>query len=535
MLRKQCIVLLIILLSASRCQRAFGLVSIPDMSFLCTAGVHQPKRNTHRPLISAQMTDDSKFSFLTVLSLTAFKITICSCTLSTLFCALITVIPSRFIAGDLSPLKTYELEDAILYLHGQKIYNLGELRFLTETDVELMVQHGATAQIGKRLLSKRDEIVESFERQVNQELYMTVEFFSQVRPWFRDGRNLLGIFTWGYLLVNGLAIYGGLAITWTLNAEMAAWIKRFLETCGAHPDGFIGNDGSSALIRASMGGHARIVRVLLRANAYADHRNNQGVSALMSASAKGHNKVTLILVKSGASLDLLSIASRTALMAASSGGHEDVTRTLLRCGASVNLKDKDGMTALMLASEKGHAKVVHTLLRSGANPDVTREDGMSALMLATRFGRIRVVYMLLDHGADVNLSSEDGWSALMCASAAGRTDVARILLMKGASVDPRERVISLLHVGAMCASAAGCANVARILRRKDTNIDTRGWLHNNCLVTSLMLAMYWCPLKFESALLVAERAPVLAWERRVREKQSVAKLLREHSRCKRSE
>ena len=76
------------------------------------------------------------------------------------------------------------------------------------------------------------------------------------------------------------------------------------------------NDGFTALMLGSSGGHVEMVRFLLAAGVDKNSTSNGGVTALMVASQEGHEEVVDLLLQSGADQELCNKLGSTALMIA---------------------------------------------------------------------------------------------------------------------------------------------------------------------------------------------------------------------------
>ena len=179
---------------------------------------------------------------------------------------------------------------------------------------------------------------------------------------------------------------------------------------GAQPDGFVDENGVSALIAAANQGHAEVVEVLLDAGADPDRQAPKGSSALMAASGEGHVHVVCLLLDGGANPDLLNKTGVSALIWACSKGNVDVVRVLLERGAKINHADHAGVTALMAASVLGHVEVVRLLLEHGARTDLVDRSARTALDFAQRkavskmeakktMQKEATARLLLEHGA----------------------------------------------------------------------------------------------------------------------------------------
>ena len=63
------------------------------------------------------------------------------------------------------------------------------------------------------------------------------------------------------------------------------------------------NDGSTALMWASLEGHAGITRLLIEAGADVNAQDNYGYIALIYTSRKGHTEVVKLLIEEGADVN----------------------------------------------------------------------------------------------------------------------------------------------------------------------------------------------------------------------------------------
>ena len=179
---------------------------------------------------------------------------------------------------------------------------------------------------------------------------------------------------------------------------------------GAQPDGYVDENGVSALIAAAHQGHAKVVEVLLDEGAAPDQQAPKGSSALMAASGEGHVSVVKVLLDGGANPDLLNANGVSALIWACTKGNLEVVNVLLERGAKVNHQDKGGVTALMAASVLGHFDVVKVLLEHGARTDLKDSASRTALDFAQRKAASKMearktlqkeatARLLLEHGA----------------------------------------------------------------------------------------------------------------------------------------
>ncbi|GFG36261.1 hypothetical protein Cfor_08873 [Coptotermes formosanus] len=233
---------------------------------------------------------------------------------------------------------------------------------------------------------------------------------------------------------------------------------------------------------AAEGGHAEVVKALVRAGASCTDENKAGFTALHLAAQHGHGQVLEVM----RSYQSLRISSKklgvTALHVAAYFGQADTVRELLQhvpgavksdppSGTSLvgELGNESGMTPLHLASFSGNENVVRLLLNSaGVQVDAaTTENGYNSLHLACFGGHITVVGLLLSRsaellhsgdkhgkmglhiaaqhgryqmcevllgqGAEINATDKNGWTPLHCAARAGFLDVVKLLVESGAS------------------------------------------------------------------------------------------------------
>ncbi|KAI5751394.1 hypothetical protein M8J77_007101 [Diaphorina citri] len=233
---------------------------------------------------------------------------------------------------------------------------------------------------------------------------------------------------------------------------------------------------------AAEGGHANVVRVLVKAGASCTDENKTGFTAVHLAAQNGHNQV-LEEMRSSKALNVYSKKlGVTALHVAAYFGQADTVRELLShvpgtvksdppTGASFlgELGSESGMTPLHLAAYSGNENVVRLLLNSagvqvdaqtqenGYNPlhlacfgghvtvvglllsraaDLLQsadKNGKTCLHIAATHGHLQMVEVLLGQGAEINATDKNGWTPLHCAARAGMFDVVRLLVEAGAS------------------------------------------------------------------------------------------------------
>ncbi|XP_075225754.1 no mechanoreceptor potential C [Lycorma delicatula] len=227
---------------------------------------------------------------------------------------------------------------------------------------------------------------------------------------------------------------------------------------------------------AAEGGHADVVKVLVRAGASCSDENKAGFTAIHLAAQNGHGPVLEVM----RTTQSLRISSKklgvTALHIAAYFGQADTVRELLAhvpatvksdppSGASLvgELGNESGMTPLHLASYSGNENVVRLLLNSaGVQVEAsTTENGYNPLHLACFGGHIAVVGLLLSRSAELLHSSDKhGKTGLHIAATHGHYQMVEVLLGQGGVIDATDKNgWTPLH----CAARAGCFEVVKLL------------------------------------------------------------------------
>jgi uncharacterized protein len=191
------------------------------------------------------------------------------------------------------------------------------------------------------------------------------------------------------------------------------------------------------LITAVKIGDIEVVNKLIANGADVNVRDERGATALIIASMNGHAEVvTALLKKKGVKINAKDSAyGMTALMWASDNGYAEIVKALLaNKSVKVNVKcDYNDVTALMAASIHGYTEIVSALLARGANVNAKRNDGVTPLIFAAKNGHAEVVAALLAKGANVNAKDNVfGWTALMRASQGDHAEVVNLLKNAGA-------------------------------------------------------------------------------------------------------
>ncbi|XP_044592745.1 serine/threonine-protein phosphatase 6 regulatory ankyrin repeat subunit C isoform X6 [Cotesia glomerata] len=282
---------------------------------------------------------------------------------------------------------------------------------------------------------------------------------------------------------------------------------------------------------AAEGGHAEVVKALVRAGASCIDENRAGFTAVHLAAQHGHGQVLEVMRTS----QTLRVSSKklgvTALHVAAYFGQADTVRELLThipgtvksdppTGGSLvgELGSESGMTPLHLAAYSGNENVVRLLLNSagvqveaattenGYNPlhlacfggHITvvglllsrsaellhKADryGKTGLHIAANHGHYQMVEVLLGQGAEINATDKNGWTPLHCAARAGHLDVVRLLVESGAS--PKTET-NLGSAPIWFAASEGHNDVLKYLMEKEH--DTYALMEDRRFVYNMMV------------------------------------------------
>ncbi|KAK2586051.1 hypothetical protein KPH14_012048 [Odynerus spinipes] len=282
---------------------------------------------------------------------------------------------------------------------------------------------------------------------------------------------------------------------------------------------------------AAEGGHAEVVKALVRAGASCADENRAGFTAVHLAAQHGHGQV-LEVMRSSQSLRISSKKlGVTALHVAAYFGQADTVRELLTnvpgtvksdppTGGSLvgELGSESGMTPLHLAAYSGNENVVRLLLNSagvqveaattenGFNPlhlacfgghitvvglllsrsaellHSSDRYGKTGLHIAATHGHYQMVEVLLGQGAEINATDKNGWTPLHCAARAGFLEVVKLLVESGAS--PKSET-NLGSAPIWFAASEGHNDVLKYLMEKEH--DTYALMEDRRFVYNMMV------------------------------------------------
>lgn len=114
----------------------------------------------------------------------------------------------------------------------------------------------------------------------------------------------------------------------------------------------------------------------------------EGENPLHRASEGGRADIVRLLLEHNTDIDILTGTSQTTSLAlASAIGPSEISRLLIQAGAEVNTRNWEGWTPLNMASDNGHLDVVRLLLDHGADVDSPNNKGRAPLHSAVNNGR----------------------------------------------------------------------------------------------------------------------------------------------------
>ena len=165
------------------------------------------------------------------------------------------------------------------------------------------------------------------------------------------------------------------------------------------------DDGTTALMRATMVADAKKVKNLLAAGVDASRRDRQGESPLSYAVTNDLGEVVQALREAGVEkLPGNNASDPQGIVHAGSQGALGTILDLLDSGTPIDLTDDDGNTALTAAAV--HPGVVKVLAKRGANLSHRNGEGKTAYMIAAASNRVRMVETLKEVGSPIDEPEE---------------------------------------------------------------------------------------------------------------------------------
>eukprot|EP00471_Norrisiella_sphaerica_P002789 CAMPEP_0184493370 /NCGR_PEP_ID=MMETSP0113_2-20130426/25809_1 /TAXON_ID=91329 /ORGANISM="Norrisiella sphaerica, Strain BC52" /LENGTH=1250 /DNA_ID=CAMNT_0026878603 /DNA_START=206 /DNA_END=3955 /DNA_ORIENTATION=- len=143
-------------------------------------------------------------------------------------------------------------------------------------------------------------------------------------------------------------------------------------------------------------GDEKNLRELLKSKIDVNGTDRYGITALMHAARGGHASIVKMLLKEfKADIRAKDKLGRTAIIHSAYGGDYSTVRRLIKSKADVNIRTPGGDNPLILASEYNHVHVVKLFLRNASTNALIRDsDGKSAFFVANERGHDEVARIL---------------------------------------------------------------------------------------------------------------------------------------------
>ena len=165
-------------------------------------------------------------------------------------------------------------------------------------------------------------------------------------------------------------------------------------------------------------------------------RDAQGRTALLLATVLGHAGLAEKLVGAGANVNAQDDQRDSPFLLAGAEGNLPILRLALAHGADLRSTNRFGGTALIPAAERGHTEAVRMLIAAGVDVNHVNRLGWTALLEATILSdggaaHQGIARQLIAAGADVNLPDRDGVTPLAHAERRGQQAMAALLRAAG--------------------------------------------------------------------------------------------------------
>ncbi|XP_064004342.1 CARD- and ANK-domain containing inflammasome adapter protein-like [Pogoniulus pusillus] len=232
-------------------------------------------------------------------------------------------------------------------------------------------------------------------------------------------------------------------------------VKALLR-CGAYMYS-VDTKGKTPLHLAAQSGHSHILKMLLKeeARSYKNQHNFLHLVAL-----KDESRLAKMLLRAGACVDGRDERGQTALGYAVSQGSENTAKVLLEAGARVD------SNIVQRAFNSNHPSIFKTLLEY--SKDLSPAIMESSLFRAVQKNLHGAVAALIDRGTNINACNEMHYTPLLLACETGQAESAEVLIEKGADFAVTTPASdTALHL----AVQAGAASIASLLLRKGMEIN----------------------------------------------------------------
>ncbi|OQO14954.1 hypothetical protein B0A48_00336 [Cryoendolithus antarcticus] len=238
---------------------------------------------------------------------------------------------------------------------------------------------------------------------------------------------------------------------------------------------FCGDDGCTALLLATQGGHSKIVRVLSEYSADCEAIDASGKNSLHMAASSGDLISCEIVLERVKDIDASDKDGWTALHYAAKHNHEEIVDLLCTKGAdltaAVSAGSLDaGAHPLHVAVRSRSNRATRSLLKAGSSARAKCSDRNLPLNIAAMNGDSAMIECLLDAGADIEATGKEDNPPIHHAAANNRSLAISTLLQGGAQLQPRLHISgnTPLHTAALFSNTAA----AQFLIQKGHTVNT---------------------------------------------------------------
>ncbi|XP_046378646.2 ankyrin repeat domain-containing protein 50-like isoform X2 [Haliotis rufescens] len=237
----------------------------------------------------------------------------------------------------------------------------------------------------------------------------------------------------------------------------------------------VDDEGSSMLHVACCGGDVETVKyVLSRGYTRVDGRNRNGWTALMCAAWAGQRGAFDALVSAGCDVSAVDNNGNTILHVACLGGNVDIVKyVLVDISDDVNCRGQYGWTPVMIAAGRGYRGLFDFLVSKDVDLSLVGDDGNTILHMACLGGDVEIVqYVLREIQMDINVAGHEGITPVMIGARTGNQLLFDLLVSKGADVSIIDHHRNnVLH---MACTGGDDVMVTDILLLKQFSIKSRG-------------------------------------------------------------
>ncbi|KAF4632251.1 hypothetical protein G7Y89_g5882 [Cudoniella acicularis] len=202
--------------------------------------------------------------------------------------------------------------------------------------------------------------------------------------------------------------------------------------------------GRTALHHAALYGSVSTAKVLLRAQADIESRDNDGATPLHisidedSDAEEGMIDNIEFILKKGSNIDCRTLDGLTPLHLAAHANEVESIKVLGENGADVHATNKGHFRPIDLAispiGTESSVEALRALLELGSGTETAPEGADPPLFAAAIQGKLDLVKVLINAGADVNHKNIFGVTPLMCTKGPRNNQIFETLLKHGADV-----------------------------------------------------------------------------------------------------